>query len=140
MCRARHTQNAGEGPGLLRGLLEVPGSEKFNFLSGVFGFKKPGPSAPRYGATRCCMIVCIGGKYKTLNILGVSPPITLGERATVAQMTGCEASPTMYRIGFEWRQENPSGNPIRLRDRVGQYGKINRRALSAVSERLTYWD
>ncbi len=41
-------QNAGEGPGLLRGLSGVPGSGKFNFLSGVFGFKKPGPSAPRW--------------------------------------------------------------------------------------------
>ncbi|MBT4088471.1 MAG: hypothetical protein HOE30_08270 [Deltaproteobacteria bacterium] len=44
----------------------------------------------------------------------------LGEHATVAMMTGCEASLTMYRIGFEWRQENLSGNPIRLRARVGQ--------------------
>jgi len=47
MCRARHTQNAGEGPGLLRGLSGVPGSGKFIFLSELFGFKKPGPSAPR---------------------------------------------------------------------------------------------
>jgi hypothetical protein len=31
---------------------------------------------------------------------------------------------TMYRIGFEWRQENPSGNSIRLRARAGQYGEI----------------
>ena len=50
----------------------------------------------------------------------------LRERATVALMTGCEASRTMYRIGFEWRQEDPSGNPIRLRARIGQYGEINR--------------
>jgi len=38
-------QNAGEGPGLLRGFSEVPGSGKFIFLSELFGFKKPGPSA-----------------------------------------------------------------------------------------------
>ncbi len=43
MCRARHTQNVGEGPGLLRGLSEVPGSGKFNFLSEVLGFKSLAP-------------------------------------------------------------------------------------------------
>jgi hypothetical protein len=41
-------QNAGEGPGLLLGLLEVPDSGKFIFLLELFGFKKPGPSTPRY--------------------------------------------------------------------------------------------
>ena len=30
------------------------------------------------------------------------PASLLGGRATVALMTGCEATPTMYRIGFEW--------------------------------------
>jgi hypothetical protein len=48
------------------------------------------------------------------------PASLLGGRAAVALMTGCEAPPTMYRIGFEWRQENPSGNFIRLRARIGQ--------------------
>jgi hypothetical protein len=43
-------------------------------------------------------------------------------------MTGCGASRTMYRIGFEWRQENPSGSFLRLRARVGRYGEINQRA------------
>ena len=66
------------------------------------------------GATRGRMIVCIGDSSDILNIPGVSPPV-LGEHAAVALMTGCEALPTMYRIGFEWRQENPSGNPIRLK-------------------------
>jgi len=41
-------QNAGEGPGLLRGLSGVPGSGKFNLLSELFWVQKPGPSAPRY--------------------------------------------------------------------------------------------
>lgn len=42
-------------------------------------------------------------------------------------MQWCEASRTMYRIGFEWRQENPSGSFIRLRARVGRYGEIKQR-------------
>jgi len=37
-------QNAGEGPGILRGLSEVPGSGKFKLLLELLGFKKPGPS------------------------------------------------------------------------------------------------
>ena len=41
----------------------------------------------------------------------------------------------MYRIGFEWRQENPSGNSIQLRARAGQYGEIKRMVVDAPSER-----
>ena len=43
MCRARHTQNAGEGPGLLRGFSGVSGLGKFIFLSEVLGFKSLAP-------------------------------------------------------------------------------------------------
>ena len=39
-------QNAGEGPGLLRGLSEVPGSGKINFLSEVLGLKSLAPQLP----------------------------------------------------------------------------------------------
>ncbi len=39
----------------------------------------------------------------------------------------------MYRIGFEWRQENPSGNSIRLRARVGRYGEISQSVARAVT-------
>jgi hypothetical protein len=41
-------QNAGVGPGLLRGLSEVPGSGKFIFLSELLVFKKPGPSVQTF--------------------------------------------------------------------------------------------
>jgi hypothetical protein len=39
-------QNAGEGPGLLRGLLGVPGSGRLNFLSELLGFKSLAPQLP----------------------------------------------------------------------------------------------
>lgn len=38
--------NAGEGPGLLRGLSGVLGSGKFNLLSELFGFKSLAPQLP----------------------------------------------------------------------------------------------
>ena len=38
--------NAGEGPGLLRGLSGVPGSGKFKLLSEPFGFKSLAPQLP----------------------------------------------------------------------------------------------
>ena len=58
---------------------------------------------------------------------------SLRERATVALMTGCGASRTKYRIGSEWRQEDPSGSFIRLRAREGQYGEIKQRDVRAVN-------
>jgi|GEM_PF-4279887 hypothetical protein len=57
---------------------------------------------------------------------------SLRERAAVALMTGCGASRTTYRIGSEWRQEDPSGSSFRLRAREGQYGEIKRRDARAV--------
>ena len=62
------------------------------------------------------------------------PAGILWRRATVALMTGCEALLTMYRIGKKSRGGLPSGNPARLRDRVGQYGESRQRTLRAVSE------
>ena len=41
-----NTEHAGEGPGLLRGLSEVPGSGKFIFLVEVLGFKSLAPQLP----------------------------------------------------------------------------------------------
>ena len=81
--------------------------------------------------------------YMCLKLLHISntwhvPASSLRERATVALMTGCEASRTKYRIGSEWRQEDPSGSSIRLRAREGQYGEIKQRAVRAVSRRQTY--
>jgi len=61
------------------------------------------------------MIVCIGDSYVNIEYTRCIPTGPLGEHATVALMTGCEASLTMYRIGFEWRQENPSGNLVRYK-------------------------
>ena len=62
------------------------------------------------------------------------PASSLRERATVALMTGCGASRTKYRIGSEWRQDDPSGSSIRLRAREGQYGEINQRDVRAVNQ------
>ena len=60
------------------------------------------------------------------------PAGILGRRATVALMTGCEALLTMYRIGKKPRGGLPSGNPARLRARMGQYGESRQRTLRAV--------
>lgn len=46
------------------------------------------------------------------------PTSTLGWHADVALMTGCEAHPTMYRIGLKLRSEYPSGNSAWLRAKV----------------------
>ncbi len=62
------------------------------------------------------------------------PYSVLGEHAGYAPCNWCGASPTMYRIGFKWRQENPSGNSIRLRARAGQYGEIKRMVEDAPSD------
>ena len=72
---------------------------------------------------------------KLLNILSTWRILasSLRERATVAPMTGCGASRTKYRIGSEWRQEDPSGSFIRLRAREGQYGEIKQRDVRAVN-------
>jgi len=35
-------------------------------------------------------------------------------RATVAQMTGCEAIPAMYRSGGSREALHPSGSPVRV--------------------------
>lgn len=46
MYRARHTQYAGEGPGLLRGLSGAPGSGKFKLLLALLGLKSLAPQLP----------------------------------------------------------------------------------------------
>ena len=68
------------------------------------------------------------------------PAGILRRRATVALMTGCEALLTMYRIGKKPRGGFPSGNPARLRARMGQYGESRQRSLCAVRLKPTYRD
>ena len=46
-------QNTGEGPGLLRGLSEVPGLGKFKLLLEFLGLKA-WPSTPRYAKKHTC--------------------------------------------------------------------------------------
>jgi hypothetical protein len=45
-------------------------------------------------------------QFECTQVLTLEYPVcsyrTLRRRATVAQMTGCEALRTMYRIGFKW--------------------------------------
>ena len=60
------------------------------------------------------------------------PAGILGRHVTVALTTGCEALLTMYRIGRKSRGGLPSGNPARLRARMGQYGESRQRTLRAV--------
>ena len=65
----------------------------------------------RYGATRGRTVECTQAVVWEYPVCSYR---TLRRRAAVALMTGCEALRTTYRIGFEWRQENPSGSPPRL--------------------------
>jgi hypothetical protein len=65
-------------------------------------------------ATRCRMVECT--QTLTLSTRHV-PAGSLRGRAAHALCGWCEAPRTMYRIGFKWRQENPSENPPSLRAR-----------------------
>ena len=54
-------QNAGEGPGLLRGLFGSPWFRKVYLFIGVFGFKSLAPQLPVIGVTRGRIIGCLAG-------------------------------------------------------------------------------
>ena len=113
----------------------TPGSAPYRYRQGSWPARLmrnvPRDCAAISRDTKSCVYMCLKLLHilRTWRILASS----LRERATVALLTGCGASRTKYRIGSEWRQDDPSGSFIRLWAREGQYGEIKQRDVRAVN-------
>ena len=126
-------QNAGEGPGLQSGLSGVPGSGKFYFLSELFGFKKPGPSAPRSGFGKETMMAygrfdsCIRWKILCLTIfclLFAFLPSSYAKKWSQAEISGIFVGHVLKNISSYVKGKGKPSYAFALRRSVQSGGDI----------------